>query len=88
MVKITYDDCECSVLKEGEQTRWVKITTDVKEGCIMSGFLFLLTVAWKMRRTTERHKNGTKWNFTSMFEDLHFAVDIVLVTSKYENIQN
>ena len=88
MVKIMYDDFECSVLEEGEQTRWFKITTGVKQGCVMSGFLFLLTVDWTMRRTTERHRNGIRWNFTSMLEDLDFADDIVLVSSKYEHIQN
>ena len=55
MVKIMYDDFECSVLEEDEQTRWFKITTGVKQGCAMSGFLFLLTVDWTMRRTKERH---------------------------------
>ena len=88
MVKIMYDDFECSVLEEGEQTRWFKITTGVKQGCVMSGFLFLLTVDWTMRRTTEGHRNGIRWNFTSMLEDLDFADDIVLVSSKYEHIQN
>ena len=65
MVKIMYDDFECSVLDEGEQTRWFKITTGVKQGCVMSGFLFLLTVDWTMRRTTENHRNGIRRNFTS-----------------------
>ena len=88
MVKIMYGDFECSVLEEGEQTRWFKISTGVKQGCVMSGFLFLLILDWTMRRTTERHRNGTRWNFTSMLEDLDFADDIVLVTSKYEHIQN
>ena len=84
MVKIMYDDFECSLLEEGEQTRWFKITTVVKQGCVMSGFLFLLT----MRRTTESHGNGIRWNFTSMLEDLDFADDVFLVSSKYEHIQN
>ena len=44
MVKIMYDDFECSVLEEGEQIRWFKINTGVKQGCVMSGFLFLLNV--------------------------------------------
>ena len=44
MVKIMYDDYECSVLDEGKQTRWFKITTDVKQGCVMSGFLLLLAI--------------------------------------------
>ena len=88
MVKIMYDDFECPVWEEGEQTRWFKIATGVKQGCVMSGFLFLLTVDWTMRRTTERHRNGIRWNFTSMLEDLDYADDLVLVSSKYEHIQN
>jgi len=35
MVKIMYDDFECSELGEGEQTRWFKITTGFKQGCVM-----------------------------------------------------
>ena len=88
MVKIMYDDFECSVLDEGEQTRWFKITTGVKQGCVMSDFLFLLTVDWTMRRTTENHRNGIRWNFTSTLEDLDFADDIVLISSKYEHVQS
>ena len=88
MVKIMYDDFECSVLDEGEQTRWFKITTGVKQGCVMSGVLFLLTVDWTMRRTTENHRNGIRWNFTSTLEDLDFADDIVLISSKYEHVQS
>ena len=54
MVKIMYDDFECSVLEEGEQTRWFKITTGVKQRCVMLGFLFLLTVDW----TIEEQQKG------------------------------
>ena len=70
MVKIMYADFECFVLEEGEQTRWFKITTGVKQGCVMSGFLFLLTVDWTMRRTAERHRNSIRSNFTITLEDL------------------
>ena len=88
MVKIMYEDFECSVLDEGEQTRWFKITTGVKQGCVMSGFLFLIAVDWVMRRTTEGKRNGIRWNFTSTLEDLDFADDIVLLSSKYQQIQD
>ena len=69
---------ECSVLEEGEQTRQFQITTGIKQGCVLSGFLFVLIVDWTIQRTTERHRNGIRWNFTSMLEDLDFADDIVL----------
>ena len=91
MVKIMCEDFECSVLDEGtkqEQTRWFKITTGVKQGCVMSGFLFLIAVDRVMRRTTEGQRNGIRWNFTSTLEDLDFADDIVLLSSKYQQIQD
>uniref|UniRef100_A0A0L8GRL9 Reverse transcriptase domain-containing protein n=1 Tax=Octopus bimaculoides TaxID=37653 RepID=A0A0L8GRL9_OCTBM len=52
----------------------------------MSGFLFLRAIDWVMRRTTERHRNGIRWNFTSMFKDLNFAEDVALLSSTYEHI--
>jgi len=39
--------------------RWFKITTGDKQGCVMSGILFLLTIDWMMRRTTERQKTAS-----------------------------
>ena len=71
-----------------QQTRWFKITTGVKQGCVMSGFLFLIAVDWVMRRTTEGQRIGIRWNFTSTLEDLDFADDIVLLSSKYPQIQD
>ena len=44
MVKIMYEEFECTVMDDGEQTRWIKITTGVKQGCVMSGFLFLIAI--------------------------------------------
>nr|KAG5707675.1 hypothetical protein BaRGS_003250 [Batillaria attramentaria] len=82
MVKLMYDDFECAVIDEGEQTRWFKITTGVKQGCVMSGFLFLLAIDWIMRQTTERHRNGIRWDLTSTLEDLDFADDIALILFK------
>jgi len=58
MVKIMYDDCERSVLDEGEQKSWFKISSGVKQGCIMSGFLFLLDIGYAKnnRRTKKWHQ--------------------------------
>ena len=75
-------------MDDGEQTRWIKITTGVKQGCVMSGFLFLIAIDWVMGKTTHGYKNGIRWNFTSVLEDLDFADDIALISSKYEHIQS
>jgi hypothetical protein len=88
MTRILYEEFQCSVLEDGELTRWFKITTGVKQGCVMSGFLFLLVIDWVMRKTTENNRNGIRWNFTTNLEDLDFADDVVLLSSKHAHIQD
>lgn len=70
IVQTMYDGSECAAHEDGEQTRWLKVTTGVNQSCIMSGFLFLLTIDWVMQRTTDRHRNGVRWDFTNTLEDL------------------
>ena len=39
------------VLDEGEESEWFNVTTGVKQGDVMSGFIFLIVVDWIMRNT-------------------------------------
>ena len=32
------------VIDDGEETDWFKVKAGVKQGCVMSGFLFLLVI--------------------------------------------
>ena len=48
LVKTLYDNFQCSVIDEGDTTEWFQVTTGVKQGCCMSGFLFLLIIDWIM----------------------------------------
>jgi len=45
VVKSMYEVFERAVMDEGELTGWFRISSGVKQGCVMSGFLFLL-VLW------------------------------------------
>ena len=84
MVQMLYEDSECAVLDEGEESEWFKVKTGVKQGDVMSGFIFLIVVDWIMRNTTAGNKTG---NFTSKLEDLDFANDIALMSSCYTHMQ-
>ena len=76
-----------SVVDEGELTDWFRVTSGVKQGCVMSGFPFLLVADWAMRRATEGRRTGIRWNFTDVLEDLDFADDIAFLVPMYEHIQ-
>ena len=76
MVQMLYEERECAVLDEGEESEWFKVKIGVKQGDVMFGFIFLMVVDWIMRHTTTGNKTWISWNFTSKLEDLGFADDI------------
>ena len=51
-------------------------------------FNFLLSLDWVMSRTTEDRRNGIRWKLTSVLEDLDFADDIALLSSRYVDIED
>ena len=59
---LPYEYSECAVLDESEL---FKVKTGVKQGDVMSGFIFLVVVDWIMRNTTAGNKARLRWNFTS-----------------------
>ena len=81
-------DSMCAVLDGGEETDWFKVKTGVKQGCIMSGFLFLLVIDWVMRETTRNNSTGIRWQMMSKLEDLDFADDIALLSSTHSQMQS
>ena len=44
MLKALYKEFECVVIDENETSEWFHVMTGEKQGCCMSGFLFLLVI--------------------------------------------
>ena len=55
LVKCMYDNSECAVINGSGITEWFKIKSGVKQGCNMSGCLFLLVIDWIMKRTPQEY---------------------------------
>ena len=71
LTKAMYNNFECAVVEEGETTEWFQVQSGVKQGCTMSGFVFLLSIDWDMSRTTEGRRTGIRWKLTSVFKGTH-----------------
>ena len=82
-----YDGFACAVVEEEATSEWFKLTTGVKQGCTISGFLFLLIIDWIMRHTMKDEGTGLRWKFKSKLEDLDFADDVALISSKLRHVQ-
>ena len=87
MVKAIYAGNQCAVVDSSGQTDWFTVAPGVKQGCSMSGFLFLLVIDWIMRATVEGSNTDIRWKLCSKLEDLDFADDIALMSSTREQIQ-
>ena len=88
IIKKLYRNNEICVTNNGLQSDWVRIEIGVKQGCEMSGFLFLIVLDWVMRNSVEGKKTGIRWKVTSKLEDLDFADDIAHMSSKFNDIQD
>ncbi|KAL9981556.1 hypothetical protein ACROYT_G010273 [Oculina patagonica] len=78
MVQVMYTN-STSVVIDGGRTDWFEVQSGVKQGCNMSGFLFLLVIDWVMRRTVVHAGTGIRWKMTTTLEDLDFADDLALI---------
>jgi len=74
------------VIDGAGKSDWFTVKARVKQGCVMSGFPFLLVIDWIMCRTTEQGNTGIRW-MTRQLEDLDYANDIVLISSTWTQAQ-
>ena len=81
LVKMSYKNFRCA----DELSKWFPVMSVVRQGCVISGFLFVLVIDWIMRKTT-RKKRGIQWGLDTM-EDLDFADDLALLSTSKRNLQ-
>ena len=58
IIQDLYDDNKCSVVCDGKLSPWFEVRSGVRQGCMLSPMLFLITLDWVMNS----HQGGEKWN--------------------------
>ena len=84
MIESSYNNFKCKV---GNSDHSFQVKAGVRQGCVMSAFLFNFTIDWVMRRTTEDTTKGIWWTLLSVLEDLDFADDLAPVSHTHQPIQ-
>ena len=46
MIKAMYRNSKCAVMDGTETSQWFDVKSGVKQGCVMSGLLFLIVMDW------------------------------------------
>ena len=87
IIRKSYQGTSCRIVHKGKLTRPFEIKTGVKQGCLLSPFLFLLAMDWIMKTSTHNKRNGIQWTLTKQLDDLDFADDLALLSHSHHQMQ-
>ncbi|CAH2319297.1 Hypothetical predicted protein [Pelobates cultripes] len=73
LIKSSYEGMTSRVIHRGQLTNSFHVKTGVRQGCLLSPFLSLITINWIMKTSTSKHRNGIQWTMWSELDDLDFA---------------
>ena len=80
---MAFEPSTCQVVHNGSLSEPFTITTRVRQGCLLSPFLFLIVIDWIMREITKDKKRGLQWSLTEQLEDIDYADDIALISQRH-----
>ena len=87
VIRILHEGFQCSVVVDNGQTDWFPVTSGLKQGCMLSPLLFLVTIDWVMRETNRDQDRGIRWRMEDKLDDLDYADDLCLISSTHQHIQ-
>ncbi len=87
IIKTFYEHFECSVITGNDLSEWFPVQSGVRQGCIISSILFLVTIDWITTNTTADRSQGIQWTLFSQLEDLDFADDLALLSTNQYDMQ-
>ncbi|VDP00733.1 unnamed protein product [Schistosoma margrebowiei] len=61
IIQNSYDGLHCKILHGGQLTKSFEVETGVRQGCLLSPFLFLLVIDWIMKTSTYEGKHRIQW---------------------------
>ena len=88
ILKVFYADYKCAVKSHGAELKWFDVKTGVRQGCVISPFLFIIAVDYLMKKIQNDYTLGLRWNFTTRLNYLAYADDLAIFSTKYSGIQN
>ena len=87
MIRNLYDGLTCRVVHGNQLTDAFPVRTGVRQGCLLSPFLFLMAIDWVMKVSTKDKRNGIQWTLWTQLDDLDFADDIALLSHNHQQMQ-
>ena len=58
LIRKSYEGMSCRVIHGGQLSNSFQVRTGVRQGCLLSPFLFLLAIDWIMKKSTKEKRKG------------------------------
>ena len=88
LIRCTFQDMSCRTAHHAQLSESFEVKTGVRQGCLLSPFLFLLVIDWIMKITTTGRNNGTQWTLFTQLDNLDFADDLSLLSHNHSQMQD
>ena len=86
IIKAMYEKGGANVMYNGKLSRFFEVQTGVRQGCLLSPFLFLLAIDWIMKNSADG-RDGIQWTLNEHLNDLDYADDIGLLSTNRDQMQ-
>lgn len=87
IIRKSYERMTCRIVHGRQLTDAFEVHTGVRQGCLLSPFLFLLAIDWVMKTSTDQKRNGIQWTLWKQMDDLDFADDLALLSHTQQQMQ-
>lgn len=87
IIRNSYEGMTCRVVHGQQLTDAFQVRTGVRQGCLLSPFLFLLAINLVMKTSTAQKRNGIQWTPWTQLDDLDFADDLELLSHTQQQMQ-
>ena len=88
LIRCTFQDTSCRIAHASQLSESFTVKTGVRQGCLLSPFLFLLVIDGIMKTTTTGRNNGIQWTLWIQLDDLDFADDLALLSHNHSQMQD
>ncbi|VDP34047.1 unnamed protein product [Schistosoma mattheei] len=87
IIRNSYAGLNCEIVHGGQLTKSFEVKTGVRQGCLLSFFLFLLVIDWITKTSTSEGNDWTQWTSRMQLDDLNFACDLALLSQLQQQMQ-
>ncbi len=87
IIRNSYEGLNCKVVHGGQLTEAFQVRTGVRQGCLLSPFLFLLAIDWMMKTSIAQSRHGIQWTPWTRLTDLDFTDNLALLSHTQQQMQ-